>query len=403
MIPVSKAIKIVEAEVKPLGLEHIGLGEAVGRVLGEDIKADTDLPPFDRSQMDGFAVRAADVKGAPIVLKVVGESAAGKGWSGTMKPGEAVSIMTGAPMPKGADAVQKIELTADVTGSPQFGGDTVTVLESVRKGQYIVPRAFEVKKGTVVFQRGRRITPEMAAVLAAFGYEILKVSVRPRVAVLSTGSEIVEVGEKPGRDQIRNSNSPMLRALAEKYGALVEVLPIAKDDISDLKIDVSAAAEMADVVTITGGVSVGKYDLTKTSLADLGAKILFERIRLKPGKPTVFAKLGKKLIFGLPGNPVSVAVTFHLFVRAAILLMQGAEADSESGFAVADKPMKGTKERDSYLPVTLKINKHGVLRATPLKWHGSSDFVNFAQAQGVVVVPRGRQIEAGEPARVLFL
>ena len=403
MIPIARALKIITGEVRQLGAESVSLTEAVGRVLAQDIVADTDLPPFDRSQMDGFAVRAADVQGAPVVLKVVGESAAGKSWRGTMKPGEAVSIMTGAPLPKGADAVQKIELTAGVTGSPQFGGDTVTVLESVRKGQYIVPRAFEVKKGTVVFQSGRRITPEMSAVLAAFGYETLKVSARPRVAVLSTGSEIVEVGVKPGPDQIRNSNSPMLRALAEKYGALVEVLPIAKDDISDLKIDVSAAAELADIVTITGGVSVGKYDLTKTSSADLGAKILFERIRLKPGKPTVFAKLGEKLIFGLPGNPVSVAVTFHLFVRAAILLMQGADADSESGFAVADKPVKGTKERDSYLPVTLKTNKHGVLRATPLKWHGSSDFVNFAQAQGVMVVPRGKQIEAGEPARVLFL
>jgi molybdopterin molybdotransferase len=403
MISISNALKIIAGEVRSLGTETVGLTEAVGRVLSRDIIADTDLPPFDRSQMDGYAVQAADTKGAPILLKVVGESAAGAGWRKTLKSGEAVSIMTGAPLPKGADGVQKIELTLDVSGSPQFGSDSVTVLEPVKKGQYIVPRGYEVKKGTKVLPKGTRVTPEMVAVLAAFGCEDVQVSQRPKLAALSTGSEIVDVREKPARDQIRNSNSPMLLALAEKYGATAETLPIAGDDVGQLSARIGEAAETADVVAITGGVSVGKYDLTKTSLHELGAEILFERIRLKPGKPTVFAKLGDKLVFGLPGNPVSVAVTFHLFVRTALLMMQGAESDPENGFAVLAKPVKGTKERDSYLPATLKTDKKGRLIATPLKWHGSSDFISFARAQAVIVVPRGKNLDVGEAAKILYL
>ena len=403
MIPISKALKTIKGETPQLDTETISLADVVGRVLAENIIADNDLPPFDRSQMDGYAVRAVDTKGAPVMLKVAGESAAGSGWRKRLKNGEAVSIMTGAPLPSGADAVQKIELTMNGAGLPQFGGETVTVLEPVKKGQYIVPRGHEVRKGSVLLHKGTRVTPEIVAVLAAFGYANVKVSKRPRVAVLATGSEIVEAGEKPGRDQIRNSNSPMLRALAEKYGAVTQTLPAANDDVAQLSARISDAARMADVVTITGGVSVGKYDLTETTLRDMGAEILFERIRLKPGKPTVFAKLGGKLVFGLPGNPVSVAVTFHLFVRTALLLMQGADPEPEYGYAVLSKPVKGTRERDSYLPATLRTDKKGWLLATPLKWHGSSDFISFAKAQAVIIVPRGRDLDAGAAARIVFL
>lgn len=403
MIPISKALKIIEAETPTLPAETVGLANAVGRVLAQDIVADTDLPPFNRSQMDGFAMRSADTRAAPVVLKIVGESAAGEGWRKKLKSGQAVSIMTGAPVPAGADGVQKIELTVGISGSPQFGGDSVTVLERVKKGQYIVPRGFEVKKGTKVLPQGTRVTPEKVAVLAAFGYERVKVAQKPDLAALSTGSEIVDVSEKPGRDRIRNSNAPMLLALAEKYGASARSLPIAGDDVSQLSARISRAAEAADVLAITGGVSVGKYDLTKTALNEIGATIFFESIRLKPGKPTVFARLGDKLIFGLPGNPVSVAVTFHLLVRTALLMMQGADPAPEEGFAVLGKPARGTKERDSYLPATLKTDKKGRLVATPLKWHGSSDFISFSRAQAVVVIPRGRNLGESEVAKILFL
>jgi molybdopterin molybdotransferase len=404
MIPISKAVGIVQSKVQPLGVEGTTLSNAIGRVLAENIVADTDLPPFDRSQMDGFAVRAEDVENAPVLLKIAGESAAGSGWNKALKRGEAVRIMTGAPVPKGADAVQKVELTEEIVDSPFLGGDSVTILERVRKGSYIVPKGFEVKKGQTVFPKGETITAEMVAGLAAFGYETIRVGGRPKLAVLATGSEIVDIGEKPGRDQIRNSNSPTVKALAEKFGCTVDVLPIAKDDISNLKSEISDAAASADIVVITGGVSVGKYDLTKTALKDLGAEIFFERIRLKPGKPTVFAKLGETLVFGLPGNPVSVAVTFHLFVRMAAMIMQGCRnVEMPRGYAVLSKPVKGAKERDSYLPAALKTDKTGRLLAEPIRWHGSSDFIGFARAEGLVIVPRGKHFEKGDVVRITRL
>jgi molybdenum cofactor synthesis domain-containing protein len=404
MIPISKAVDIVLSEVKSLGVETVNIAEAVGRVLAEDVKADNDLPPFDRSQMDGFAVRADDTAGAPVRLRVVGEAAAGSGWHKTLKKGQAVRIMTGAPLPKGADAVQKVELTIEVKEGPNIGQESVTILEATKKGRYIVPRAFEVRKGTVVLQKGTVITPETIAVLAAFGYSEVKVGRKPRLAVLATGSEIVDLNEKPGRDQIRNSNSHTVRALAETIGCEVEVLPIAKDDMSDLKGQILSATSGADIVVITGGVSVGKYDLTKSALSDLGAEIRFDRIRLKPGKPTVFARLGNQFVFGLPGIPVSVAVTFYLFVRAAALKMQGAtDVDMKRGFAIASRPVKGTKERDSYLPAVLKTDKTGRLLAEPISWHGSSDFIGFAKANGLIVAPRGRDFEKGDVVRIAYL
>jgi molybdopterin biosynthesis enzyme len=189
-----------------------------------------------------------------------------------------------------------------------------------------------------------------------------------------------------------------------RFGCDVTVLPIAKDDLVELRSEISNAAANADVVVITGGVSVGKYDLTKTALADLGAETFFERIRLKPGKPTVFARLGERFIFGLPGNPVSVAVTFHLFVRPAVLKMQGAaNVEIPLAHAVAAKPVKGTKERDSYLPATLKTEKTGRLVAEPISWHGSSDFIGFARARALIVVPRGKRFEKGDVVRIAYI
>src|SRR5215204_2831680 len=293
MISVEKALKIVTRETRSLKPERIPLDESIGRVLAEDIVADTDMPPFDRSQMDGYAVKAADTEYAPVTLKLVGESAAGRGWYKPLMRGEAVRIMTGAPVPHGTDAVQKIEVTSE-------DGDTVTISEPTSKGRFIVAKGKEIKKGKVVLQSGTVITPNNIAVPAAFGYAKLKVAKRPRVAILSTGSEIVEVSKRPKRDQIRNSNSLMLKALCEQVGAESWILPNVGDDISDLRSQISSAAHTVDVLITTGGVSVGKYDLTKLALSDLGAEIFFERIRLKPGKPTVFAQLKKTAIFALP-------------------------------------------------------------------------------------------------------
>ena len=244
----------------------------------------------------------------------------------------------------------------------------------------------------------------MIASLAAFGYSKIKVFRQPRVAVLSTGSELVEVNRKPGADQIRNSNSSMLRALLRDLGIDARVLPISKDDLDSLKTQIDEAAKTVDIVVVTGGVSVGKYDLTKPALESLGAKILFDRVELKPGKPAVFATRKKNLFFGLPGNPVSVAVTFFLFVRHAVMLMQGAsEPKLPGGFAVLDSKIKANKERDTYQPVTLATSADGRLLAVPLKWHGSSDFIGFARCDALAIVPKGKGCEAGDVAEIVFL
>ena len=397
MINVESALKIVARETHALKPERIPLDEASGRVLAEDIVADTDMPPFDRSQMDGYAVKAADTENAPVTLKLVGESAAGRGWHKTLKKGEAVRIMTGAPLPDGSDAVQKIELTSE-------DGSTVTIKEPTSPGRYIVHQGKEIKKGKVVLESGTAITPNNIAVPAAFGYAKLKVARRPRVAILSTGTEIVDIAKRPKRDQIRNSNSIMLKALCEQAGAEATILPHVGDDISDLRSQISEAARTANVLITTGGVSVGKYDLTKLALHELGAEIFFERLRLKPGKPTVFAKLKKTLIFSLPGNPVSAAVTYYLFVRPALMRIQDAEEpDLKRGVAVASKPVKAPKERDAYLPARLSTGPNGNLIAEPLDWHGSSDFIGFARTDALLAVKRGTVIEAGSPVPLLFL
>ena len=397
MISVAKAQSIITRETGSLGAERVMIGDSVGRVLAEPVVADTDLPPFARSQMDGFAVVAKDTLKAPVTLNLVGESAAGRGWHKTMRRGQAVRIMTGAPVPAGADAVVKVELTS--------GSETeVAILESVKNDSAIVRKGSEIKKGRVVITQGSLITANNIATLAAFGYAKVKVGKRPQVGILGTGSEIVDIGNKPGRDQIRNSNSIMLKVMAEQCGAVAETFPIASDDLTNLKFQISNAAKGKDILIITGGVSVGKYDLTRTALVELGAKIFFEKVQLKPGKPTVFARLGKTLVYGLPGNPVSAAVTFQLFVRTAIMQLQSSTAtDLRKGFAVLAADAKAAHDRDTYLPSRLEIDETGRLLAVTLRSQGSSDLVGFAQADSLVSIAKGQNVKGGETAPIVFL
>lgn len=397
MISIDKALRIIERASKPLGTERIDLADSIGRVLAENVVADTDLPPFDRSQMDGYALRARDTRRVPVNLLVVGESAAGSGWHHELKTGEAVRIMTGAPVPAGADTVQKVELAKELNGF-------VSLIDSVGKAQNIVKKGSEIRKGEVVLKARTVVTPEMVATPAAFGYARLKVAKRPRVAIIPTGSEIVPVVRKPKRDQIRDSNSVVLRAFCDRAGAATTVFQNVGDELEPLSKTIRSALREHDVVVTTGGVSVGKYDLTKAAFAKVGAKIAFEKVALKPGKPTVFATRSKKLLFGLPGNPVSAAVTFHLFVRRAIMLMQSASGSAaERGFAVLNSPLKGNRLRDSYLAATFATSADGKLIAVPLPSAGSSDLVSFARAEALIVVPKATTFDAGDVVGVVFL
>ena len=400
MIPVSEAIKIVLAQTKGLPVESVPLTHATGRVLAQEIIADSDLPPFDRAQMDGYAVRAADVASTPARLRIVGESAAGAGWHQEMKAGEGVRIMTGAPVPAGADAVQQVELTRETDSNSE-----VEILESLEVGRSIVKRAAEIKSGETVLRGGEEINVAMIATLASFGYARVKVGRRPRVAVMATGSELVDVDQKPAQDQIRDSNNYTIAAYATLAGAIVERLPLAGDNTEELKAEITRAVETSDVLITSGGVSMGVYDFTKAALKELGAEMFFERVALRPGKPTVFARLGKTLIFGLPGNPVSVAVTFNLFARTALRSMQGASQPTlKEETAILGRSVKGSGDRESYLPAVLRTDGKGSLIAEPLKWGGSSDFVAFARATALINVAAGvKSIEAGERVKIVKL
>ena len=396
MISVQEAQKIVHRESRLLGTENIALEAAIGRITAKALKANSDIPPFDRSQMDGYAVISSDTASSPVSLTIVGESSAGRGYSGRLRHGQAVRIMTGARVPEGADAVQQLEATIETGGA-------VTILQAVERGKFIVPRGAEAKRGRVCLAAGSVLTPWNIAIPATFGLKTIEVSKRPRVAIIPTGSELVPIYRKPPKDKIRDSNSLVLAAFCKSIGALPNVLPIASDDETALVAAIKTAAKSNDLIITTGGVSVGKYDRTRAAFEKSGAEIIFERIRIKPGKPVVFARKKNLLYFGLPGNPVSAAVTFFLLVRAAILSMQGLKSASPTpAFGSAAAPLKATKERDGFLPAKARFTDKGII-AEPIKWKGSSDFISLAEANALVHVPAGKNINFGEKVEVIFL
>ncbi len=397
MITVDKALGIVLEHVEPLGAEIVRLEHAHRRVLAEEVRSDIDLPPFDRSRMDGYAVRASDVRTAPVTLRVIGEIAAGAEFKYPVKAGQAVKIFTGAPVPEGADAIQKIEVT-------QVNGNIVEILEPVSPGQFITSRASEVGAGAMVAEAGREIGAAEMAVLASFGYVSVTVGRRPRVAVMSTGSELVDVSIKPSGAQIRNSNSYTLAAYAERSGAVVDMLSSVEDTPEATRAALINAADNHDIVITSGGVSMGDYDLVKAGLKEIGAEIYFDKVMIRPGKPIVFARLGKTCFFGLPGNPVSTSVTFNVFVRPAVRKMQRETSPApRTVLAQLSRSVRDSSSRRSYLPARLFIEE-GRAMVESLKWGGSSDLVAFMRANALVVVREDiHEIAEGELAEVMIL
>lgn len=395
MISVDQALAIVLQHVQPLGFETVLLEDALGRVLLEDVFSDIDLPPFDRARMDGYAVRSSDVGSAPVKLRVIGEIAAGATFPGKLNPGEAVKIFTGAPVPEGADAVQKIEVT-------ETFNHTVEIKEAVKPGQFITPHASEIAAGERVLNTSRAIGPAEMAVLASFGCQRLKVARRPRVAVFSTGSELVPVSVKPSGAQIRNSNSYTLSAYAERAGAAAEILPTVEDTPEATRDGLLRAAEDRDVVITSGGVSMGDYDLVEAALLDIGAEIFFDKVQIRPGKPIVFARRGHTFFFCLPGNPVSTSVTFNVFARPAIRKMLGhAVPQQPTVKALLAHPLNDASSRRSYLPGRLFI-EDGRALVEPLKWGGSSDLVAFVNANALIIVAEdAHEIAEGHAVDVL--
>jgi molybdopterin molybdotransferase len=395
MIPVERALEIVLSRVSPLPPEEIDFADAPGRILREDVAADTDLPPFRRSGVDGFALRAADTASAPARLKLVGSIPAGTYPDFRIGPGEAASIMTGAPVPEGADAVQMVEESREEE-------DGVVLLSSVSPGQNVAPRGAEVLRGEVVLRNGTRLDPAAVAVAATVGRTRLSVGRRPTVSVAATGDELVHPKETPGPGQIRNSNGFSLLAQCRSVGIEARYLGVARDTEASLRELIERGRE-SDVLLLSGGVSMGRYDLVEKVLRDFGVKILVDAVALKPGKPLVFGTGDDgKLVFGLPGNPVSTMVTFELFVRTALARLEGAPNPVREilGARLLDR-LSNRGPRRAYLPGWLRAGGHGELVAEPIPTKGSADIVAFSKANSLLIVPEDRDgLEPGERVSV---
>ena len=368
----------------------MGLSEAVARVLAEDVAADRDVPALARSVRDGFAIRAGDVPGR---LRVIGEVRAGERFTGAVGAGEAVEIMTGAPVPNGADAIVMVEHTRREDGQ-------VIVDRPAESRQFINPRGCEAGAGETVLRSGKRLDYTDIAMLAAFGRTSVSVYQMPRVAIVPTGDEIVEVGETPAEFQIRNSNAWSLTAQVARAGGTPQVLGIARDTIAHTRELVERGLQ-SDLLLLSGGVSAGRYDVVEPVLAECGAEFFFDRVLIQPGQPLVFGRARGTLFFGLPGNPSSTMVTFEIFARAALELLGGQE-DTLLPMPLArlTRDFRHRPGLTRFLPARLSDAGDEV---TPIDWHGSGDVPALTRANAYLVAdPAQAEYSRGELIRVLL-
>jgi molybdopterin molybdotransferase len=388
-----KVIEQLERKKGPRATEPVRVGDALGYVLAQEVKTDREYPPFNRATRDGYAVFAADAK-AGATLKCTGEIKAGDRVSKELWAETCVQIMTGAAVPSGADAVVMIEHT-------QRDGDEVRFERAAVTGQNFVPRGSEARAGQTLLTPGMRLGYAELALAAQVGAAELQCAQKPRVAILSTGDEIVPVDSIPGRFQIRNSNSVSLASQVRLAGGKPVLLGNAMDREDDLSSKIRRGLQ-EDLLVLSGGVSMGKYDLVEKVLREMEAEFYFDAVAIRPGKPAVFGKCGEKFVFGLPGNPVSTMVTFELFVAPAVDLLSGAEArnlplvEARLGEALDEKP--GVTH---FLPA--RMEGQGTNReVVALKWQGSGDIAALARANCFVVVPAEKErLEVGERVEVL--
>jgi molybdopterin molybdotransferase len=397
MLSVTEAQEIVLRHAQPLPETSVPLTPAaLGLVLAEDVVSDLDMPPHDKALMDGYAVRTADLAGGVRELRVVEEVTAGKVPQAPVGPGEATRIMTGAPLPAGADAVVMVERTR------LLAGNRVAVEDGpLKPGQNIMPRATEMRRGDVILAAGAVLRPPEFGVLATVGRTAVQARPAPVVAVLSTGDEVVDASVVPGPGQIRNGNGPMLLAQAARAGAVPRPLGIATDRVESLK-PLIAQGLQAAVLVLSGGVSAGKLDLVPGVLRELGVEAHFHQVAMKPGKPVFFGSRGATLVFGLPGNPVSALVCFELFVRPAVRRLLGhAEAGPRLVQATLVEDFAYRTDRQTYFPAWLE-SREGRLLVRPVPWKGSPDLRSLTRANALVVFPVGdHQHRAGSPFDVL--
>jgi molybdopterin molybdotransferase len=390
----NKVIEEVGKKRGPRAAAGVSVWEALGLVLAQEVKTDREYPPFDRSTRDGYAVRSKETTPGA-TSKCVGEIKAGDTVREAVAPGTCWQIMTGAAVPAGADSVVMIEQTSRE-------GDLVRFERGAQRGQNIVPRGSEAVAGQTILKPGMRLGYAELALAAQVGAAHLQCAARPRVAILSTGDEVVLIDESPGEFQIRNSNSVSLAAQVRTAGGEPVVLGNAADRIEDLGEKIERGLK-EDALVLSGGVSMGKYDLVESALKAMGAEFFFDAVAIRPGKPAVFGMCKGKPVFGLPGNPVSTMVTFELFVAPAIDLLGGAEpralplVGARLGEAMKEKP-----GLTHFLPARVEWH-HAVPEVKALRWQGSGDIAALARANCFLVVPADREsIEVGESVSLLL-
>ncbi|MBX5440827.1 MAG: molybdopterin molybdotransferase MoeA [Solirubrobacteraceae bacterium] len=383
LLSIAQARELVRAAVVPLEDEPVPVEAALGRVLAEDVAAAHDVAPFDSSAMDGFALRAERPRTpAGTTLPIVGESRAGRPAERPVGPGEAVRISTGAMLPEGADAVLQIELADEA-------GGRVTLRDDVAPGRNVRRAGEDLRAGDVVLRAGTILGPAELGVAVGAGRAEVRCARPPRVAVVATGDELADPGEPLRPGQIHNTNATTLAALAMQHGARVFTVTGAPDTQEGTEEALAAALEEADLVLVSGGVSVGPHDHVKPALEALGVEQRFWRVALRPGKPTWFGVRDGVLVFGLPGNPVSSMVTFLLFARPALRALQHAPFDVERRAAVLTEPVERQPERDEAVRVALATGPDGTLRATPTGPQGSHVLSSMVGAAGLAIVEAG--------------
>jgi len=389
MLPVEEAQERVLAEVQVLGTEQVAFTEALGRVLREEVRATRDVPDGDNTAMDGYAVRADNIASAPVSLRVIENLPAGTVATKRVEQGTAIRIMTGALMPDGSDTVAHVEIT-------DAGSDVVTVHESLKKGTNVRKRGEDMHAGDLVLAAGTPIHAAEVGVLASVQKPVVKVGRRPTVAILSTGDEIIDVGDAMVHGKVVNSNSYSLAALVREAGAIPRMIGIVPDTQEATVAAIESAIE-SDFVISSGGVSVGAYDFVKDALDALGAETKFWQVAMKPGKPVVLSRLRGRLYFGLPGNPVSCMVSFLLFIAPAIRKAMGQNVNLLPPIVQTriDAPLKSRGDRRNYMRVRV-VARDGELVSQPMTSQGSGVSTSMIQANGFAIVETGvTRVEAG--------
>ena len=396
MLTVEEALEAIVSRVGPLAVERVDVLSALGRVLAEPVVSPATIPPWPNSSMDGYAVRAHDTGRAPVELTVVGRIIAGSMPSRALRAGETMRIFTGAPLPEGADAVVPQEDVAADNGR-------ITITASVSSGAYVRPAGEDVRAGDVVVQPGGSIGAAEVGLLATLGYSQVCVFRRPRVAILSTGNELADLGTEPGPGQIPNTNTDSLMAQVIEAGAEPINLGVAPDQLDAIAERVRWGLDAADVLVSSAGVSVGELDLVRDALERCGAELHLWKVSMRPGKPITFGTRGGRPVFGLPGNPVSAMVTFELFVRPALRRMAGARAlDRPRIAARALEKIENPGSRRGYLRVTLTPEAQG-FGARLTGDQGSAILRSMVLADGLAVVAPDTTIAAGQPVDVIVL